>query len=159
MDDTISDRAYAALVRHALAAEEAERGGRPLKLVKRTRQPIAAMPQISDERRAEYEVEFMEAAGRLMDADENLSAADADKIVIADLGCVEFWDLMKGQGAPVVLRTTDQLVRGRTESTFCPRCESIGHVVFACPFHNDAETRRIAVLRRERRAGEKVFAA
>jgi uncharacterized Rmd1/YagE family protein len=103
-DDQVSDRAYAALVRHALAAEEAERGGRPLKLVKRTRQPIAAMPQISDERRAEYEVEFMEAAGRLMDA--GLTEAEADKIVIADLGCVEYWDLMKDQEEGLVTHVT-----------------------------------------------------
>jgi uncharacterized Rmd1/YagE family protein len=106
MDDTFSDRAYAALVRHALAAEEAERGGRPLKLVKRTRQHVSPMGEISPVRRAEYEIEFMEAAGRLMDADENLSAAEADKIVIADLGCVEFWDLMKDQEEGLVTRVT-----------------------------------------------------
>ncbi len=50
-------------------------------------------PPISDDDREDYQVELMEAAGRLMDSDEWLSThpAEADKLAAADLGCVEFW--------------------------------------------------------------------
>lgn len=50
-------------------------------------------PPISDEDREEYAVELMEAAGRLMDADERLfeNPAEADRLAALDLGCVEFW--------------------------------------------------------------------
>jgi hypothetical protein len=50
-------------------------------------------PPISDDDREEYAVELMEAAGRLMDADERLfeNPAEADRLAALDLGCVEFW--------------------------------------------------------------------
>ena len=50
-------------------------------------------PPISDDDREDYGVELMEAAGRLMDADERLfeNPAEADRIAALDLGCVEFW--------------------------------------------------------------------
>jgi hypothetical protein len=50
-------------------------------------------PPISDDDREEYQVELMEAAGRLMDADERLfeNPGEADRIAASDLGCVEFW--------------------------------------------------------------------
>jgi hypothetical protein len=50
-------------------------------------------PPISDDDREDYQVELMEAAGRLMDADERLfeNPAEADRIAVLDLGCVEFW--------------------------------------------------------------------
>ncbi len=50
-------------------------------------------PEISDEDREGYQVELMEAAGRLMDADERLfnNPAEADRLAALDLGCVEFW--------------------------------------------------------------------
>ena len=50
-------------------------------------------PPISDDDREDYQVELMEAAGRLMDADERLfnNPAEADALAARDLGCVEFW--------------------------------------------------------------------
>lgn len=40
-------------------------------------------------------------------------------------------------------------------NTFCARCESVGHVADVCPFPDDAETRRRAEARRERRSHPK----
>ncbi len=50
-------------------------------------------PPIGDDDREDYQVELTEAAGRLMDADERLfeNPAEADRIAVLDLGCVEFW--------------------------------------------------------------------
>ena len=50
-------------------------------------------PPISDDDREDYQIELMEAAGRLMDADERLfnNPAEADALAARDLGCVEFW--------------------------------------------------------------------
>lgn len=39
-----------------------------------------------------------------------------------------------------------------SSNTYCPRCESVGHDEWRCPFPDDAATRVLAAKRRERRA-------
>jgi hypothetical protein len=118
------------------------------------------IPEVSDEARAEYEYELIELAGRYMEGDEDMSTAQADRLALDDMGCVEFWDLAREREGNAAARVNNcsQLSRHR-ENVFCSRCQSVGHLVEACPFSvSDEFVTKIAVQRRERRAAHEVAA-
>jgi hypothetical protein len=143
-----------ALVRHALMTAAVENGTWYIKpIVSRisARQPEKL---ILAESRAQYDYELLERAGRLMD--DGLSQSEADALALDAMGCVEFWEYASSHSLPPRRSFFTGAKVQRVDR--CARCESIGHEVEACPFADDAQTRKIAMLRRERRS-EKVSAA
>lgn len=66
------------------------------------------------------------------------------------VGCVEFFD----HASPLpYVRGMVRASLPKSASGLCPRCESAGHEVEACPFGlGDADVMNVARLRRERRA-------
>jgi hypothetical protein len=82
----------------------------PSNLVKLPRQVVIAAHDfeaapVSDDDRDEYDVEFMEAAGRLMDA--GLTETEADALAARALGCVEFWQYARQVNAYCDARRVD----------------------------------------------------
>jgi hypothetical protein len=151
---TRKDDAPLALVRHALMAAAVENGTwytRPIVSRMSARQPEEP---ISAESRAQYDYELLECAGRLMD--DGRSQSEADALALDAMGCVEFWEYASAH--PLPSRRSFFTGAKVRHADRCARCESIGHEVEACPFVDDAQTRKIAMLRRERRS-EKAKAA
>lgn len=148
--------AWEALCHNAAAAEgdapdppRLARGRRPRRL---------ALPHISDEVKAEYDYAFKEREGIYLDAgliprcssreiNPNCCAYHA---ALSEVGCLEFFDYASALPYVhgMVCISLPEVAPG-----FCSRCESVGHVVEACPFGvGDAEVMKVARLRRERRA-------
>ncbi len=162
--DYASDSAYAAIVRNALAADD-----KPVRVIRKRTRNVLPVDPIPDDAREQYEHELNELMFRIMDErglhdfdestlhDRAEPSAEIKQAAVSELGCLEFWDLMNSQ--PAFFGATLRLARLRTEKTFCVRCESVGHQLQACPFPDDEQTRKIALLRRERRRGEKEVAA
>jgi hypothetical protein len=96
---------HRALERHAVMCEEFESGKRPAARIGSPARRVMRPPVVSAEVRAEYGYELVELAGRLMDSDASLSEADADRLALEQLGCVEFWDYAREH------RFVDGLVR------------------------------------------------
>jgi hypothetical protein len=137
--------AWGALVRNALVVGEP-----PSAAVRRFSSAALRPPAISAERREEYEYELMERAGFYMDG--GLSQAEADRLALDDLGCVEYWDMPKGRLGRA--RSVPSVPVGH-----CTRCESVGHYVEMCPFSlTDVDVLKVAARRRERRALREVAA-
>ncbi len=100
-DGHVSDRAYAALVKNALAVDD-----KPLRVVperKRTR-IIEQVEPVSVASREQYEYEFREVMFRLLDGGMTedcgsksiMPACCARHATISELGCLEVWDMLNG---------------------------------------------------------------
>jgi hypothetical protein len=122
------------------------------------RRPSLSLPYVSEEMKAEHDYAFKEREGIHLDAG-MVRRCDSKEInfgccachsALSEVGCVEFFD----HASPL------PYVRGMVSASlpepgsgFCPRCESVGHEVAACPFGlGDADVMNVARLRRERRA-------
>ncbi len=98
-EDTYSDRAYAALVKNALAVED-----KPLRIVRKRTRIVVPDEPISEASRAQYEYEFREIMFRLLDGGMKEDCGSksimpdccARHATISELGCLEFWDLLNG---------------------------------------------------------------
>jgi hypothetical protein len=84
--------AWRALVRHAVMTEEFEAGRTRPVLVSRRRSAALTMPEISAESRAQYECEFAERVGIMMDG--GVPEEEAEQAALMELGCLEFWDFI-----------------------------------------------------------------
>ena len=115
-------------------------------------------PGPSAEDRAEYDYLLAERAGLLMDS--GAGQAEADALAAGELGCFDFWHYARSVNAWVGAREVRATAaRFELPRVYCPRCESRGHAVEACPFPpNDADVLKVARLRRERRAGREAAA-
>lgn len=151
--------AWNALCRNAAAAERGESS--PPK-VKPMRRPGLSLPHISDEMRDEHDYAFKEREGFYLDAGmvpkcssrEINPRCCAYHAALSEVGCLEFFDY--ASALPYV-RGMARCPTPQPEPVYCARCESIGHVVEACPFGvGDADVMNAARQRRERRssAGE-----
>lgn len=147
--------AWDALRRNAAAAE----GDNPEPpRVGRVRRPRLALPHISEAIREEHDYAFNEREGFYLDAGmvarcpsrEINPRCCAYHAALSEVGCPEFYDYASA------LPYERGMVRApppEVEPGFCPRCESVGHAVGACPFGlGDADVMNVARLRRERRA-------
>lgn len=74
---------------------------------------------------------------------------------LLEVGCLEFFDYASALPfVPGPARAPASAPVG-----LCSRCESVGHVVEACPFKvGDVDVMKAARLRRERRAGREAAA-
>lgn len=147
--------AWKALCRNTAAAEGHKPESAP---VRRMRRPGLALPYVSEEVREEYDYAFMEREGFYLDS--GMPARCQSKEInprccayhaaLSEVGCLEFYDHSSALPyVPGLARAPPpEIVPG-----FCPRCESVGHTVEACPFGlSDADVMNGARLRRERRA-------
>jgi len=108
---------------------------------------------VAPEVRAQYECEVEERTAIMVECG-GVSEADARASAVEEFGCLEFYDFMLGrqcvpreQGIKVNNVNLDRTL-------LCSRCESVGHLVEACPFaFDDADVLRIAAARRARRRG------
>lgn len=151
-----------ALIRHALAPDAEPPRVSPLKRRASQAERLAAWVDgvcpVTDEVREQYEFERIEREGVLMDSrlpewcgSKTYHGGEccAPHVALGDLGCVEFYAYASA------LPFVRGLVRVATSEPVgrCSRCESVGHVVGACPFGlADADVMKVARLRRERRA-------
>lgn len=118
-------------------------------------EPVA--PTAAD--RAEYDYDLTERAGLLLDS--GLTQADADAAALAEVGRFELWLYVRQVNAWADARGAGPCVptSRQQESVFCSRCESVGHLVEACPFWlTDEAVTKVARLRRESRAGREAVA-
>jgi hypothetical protein len=147
--------AWGALCRNAAAAER-DKPEPPT--VRRLRRPGLALPYISEEVRAEYDYAFTEREGFYLDAGmlprcqsrEINPRCCAHHAALSEVGCLEFFD--HASALPYV-RGMVRAPLPEVVAGLCPRCESVGHTVEACPFGlSDADVMNGARLRRERRA-------
>lgn len=153
-DSTRKVDAWEALNRNAAA--ERDRPEPPG--VRRMRRPRSALPYIPEEVREEYDYAFKEREGIHLDAGlvprcssrEINPRCCAHHAALSEVGCLEFFD--HASTRPYV-RGLVRASSPEVEPGFCPRCESVGHAVEACPFGlADADVMNVARLRRERRA-------
>jgi hypothetical protein len=89
----IEPNAYEALTRHALAAETATR----TVSAKRKTPPSMLPPFIPAEVRARYKYELAERAKHYLAS--GMVRDEAERLALDDLGCVEFWSLLKNESA------------------------------------------------------------
>jgi hypothetical protein len=147
--------AWAALNRNATAAE----CDQPVpSRVRGMHRPKLALPYISEEVKADYDYTFAEREGLKIDA--GMAPRCGSKEVspnccalhstLLEVGCLEFYDY--ASALPYVRGMVRASARPLAPVS-CARCESVGHLVEACPFGlADSDVMNIARLRRERRA-------
>lgn len=147
--------AWEALCRGGVAAERDEPD--PTK-VKRIRRPALTLPYVSEEVTDEYDYALKEREGFYLDAGMVARCSSkeinprccAHHAAVSEVGCLEFFDY--ASALPYV-RGMVRAVRPGPSPDLCSRCESVGHVVEACPFGlGDADAMNAARQRRERRA-------
>ena len=98
-DGHVSDRAYAALVRNALAVED-----KPLRVVRKRTRTVVPDEPISQAAREQYDYEFREVMFRLLDGGMTEDCGSksimpdccARHTTLLELGCLEYWDLLNG---------------------------------------------------------------
>jgi len=98
-EDSVSDRAYAALVKNALAVDD-----KPLRVVRKRTRIVVPDEPISEASREQYEYEFREIMFRLLDGGTTEDCGSksvmpdccARHATLSELGCLEFWDLLNG---------------------------------------------------------------
>jgi hypothetical protein len=154
-DSTAEADAWGALCRNAAAAER-DKPGSPS--VKQMRRPALSLPEIPEEVKDEHDYAFKEREGFYLDAGMSPRCSSKDinprccayHAALLEVGCVEFFD--HASALPYVPGMA-WASRPEVVPSFCSRCESVGHIVEACPFSPaDAEVMHVARLRRERRA-------
>lgn len=150
-----------ALIRHAISGDAEPPRVSPLQ---RRKSRALQLPEVSDDARAEYAYAFAEREGLKIDG--GMVGRCGSKLInpdccayhstLLEIGCLEFFD--HATALPYV-RGLVRATLPAVASIACPRCESVGHVVEACPFWlNDEAVTKIARLRRERRAGREAAA-
>lgn len=148
-----------ALIRHAVAGDADPPRVSPLQrrtsMGARLAAQVDELHPITDEMREEYAYIFDERVSVFVY--EGMPERCRSKLVMPDccafhlalleVGCLEFWAYPKLESCVVRVPTP------RPAGVFCLRCESVGHVVEACPFGvRDVDVLNAACLRRERRA-------
>ena len=144
-----------ALCRNAAGAEHDK--PEPPK-VRRMRRPGLSLPRVSDDIKEEHDYVFKEREGIYLDA--GMVARCQSKEInprccsfhaaLSEVGCLEFFDYASALPyvGGMVRASLPEIAPG-----FCPRCESIGHLLEACPFGlGDADVMNGGRQRRERRA-------